>query len=165
MGKFKIGQKAVYPAQGVGEIEGIEKKEISGHKQSFYILRILDNDIRIMIPVDKAEVVGLRNIIDAKEANKVFNILKKRPKNVDSKTWNRRYRDYMCRIKTGSLFEVAAVVRDLYHRSQDKELSFGERKMLDTARTLLVTEMCFATSRETKSIEKRIEKLLERKPK
>ncbi|MBW2708134.1 MAG: CarD family transcriptional regulator [Deltaproteobacteria bacterium] len=141
---FQVGDLAVYPAHGVGVIEKIESREISGCTQDFYVMRILDNDMIIMIPTTNVDHVGLRDIIAKTELPKLFSILEKRDVILDSQTWNRRYRDYMEKIKTGSVFEVAEVYRDLLILRYDKELSFGERKMLDTARTLLVKEISLA---------------------
>lgn len=141
---FQVGDLAVYPAHGVGVIEKIESQEISGCRQDFYVMRILDNNMIIMIPTSNVDHVGLRDIIAKTELPKLFSILKKRDVILDSQTWNRRYRDYMEKIKTGSVFEVAEVYRDLLILRYDKELSFGERKMLDTARTLLVKEISLA---------------------
>jgi CarD family transcriptional regulator len=141
---FSVGDLAVYPAHGVGKIEKIESQEISGCCQDFYVMRILDNDMIIMIPTHNVDNVGLREIIGQKEVPKVFSILMKRDLPIDTQTWNRRYREYMEKIKTGSAFEVAEVYRDLLMLKLDKELSFGERKMLDTARNLLVKEISLA---------------------
>ncbi|OGP46008.1 MAG: CarD family transcriptional regulator [Deltaproteobacteria bacterium RBG_13_51_10] len=141
---FKIGDKAVYPAHGVGIIEDIKCKVISGNKRTFYVLRILEKEMTIMIPTDNAESVGLRGIIDKKEVSKVFRILSERNGKIDCQTWNRRYREYMEKIKSGSVFEVAEVLRDLVHLKNDKDLSFGERQMLDLAQNLLVKELSIA---------------------
>lgn len=141
---FSVGDLAVYPAHGVGRIERIESQEISGCCQDFYVMRILDNDMIIMIPTQNVDNVGLREIIGQTEVPKVFSILKKRDLPIDNQTWNRRYREYMEKIKTGSAFEVAEVYRDLLMLKLEKDLSFGERKMLDTARTLLVKEISLA---------------------
>src|SRR5450759_2075960 len=135
---FRVGDLAVYPAHGVAQITGIEAREISSSKQTFYILKILDNGMKIMIPTKNAGAVGLRELIRVDE---VFEILKSREISVEGQTWNRRYREYMEKIKTGSVFEIAEVLRDLQRLKSDKELSFGERKMLDTARTLLVLSL------------------------
>lgn len=144
MQTFRVGDKAVYPGQGVGEVLGIEHKEIAGQRQSFYVLKILENNMKIMIPINKVGSVGLRDIIGEEEVAEVYSILKTKAVAVDSTTWNRRYREYMEKIKTGSVFEIAAVLRDLYLLKYDKDLSFGERKMLDTARSLLVKELAIA---------------------
>jgi len=141
---FKVGDLAVYPAHGVGCIESIEAREISGEKKDFYIMKILDNNMIIMIPVDNVTSVGLRDIIDEKEVSRVYEIMKLRDIPADNQTWNRRYREYMEKIKTGSVYEVAEVLRDLYLLKVDKDLSFGERKMLDTAQGLLLKELSIA---------------------
>lgn len=143
---FKVGDNAVYPGHGVGRVTAIETKEILGNKQTFYSIQILETGMKIMIPKDNVASVGLRPIISKDEANKVLEILKEKEVKIDNQTWNRRYREYMEKIKTGSVFEIAEVLRDLFLLKVDKELSFGERKMLDTARTLLLKELTLATS-------------------
>jgi len=150
---FKSGDLAVYPAHGVGVIERVESQEISGSNQEFYVMRILDNDMIIMIPIHNVDNVGLREIIAQKEIPKLYSILKKRDVVIDNQTWNRRYREYMDKIKTGSVYEVAEVYRDLLILKVEKDLSFGERKMLDTARNLLVKEISLAKNVEEKQIE------------
>ncbi|MBW1679235.1 MAG: CarD family transcriptional regulator [Deltaproteobacteria bacterium] len=142
--EFKVGDKAVYPAHGVGVIESIENKEFSGIKRTFYMLRILDNDITIMIPTENIDTVGLRDIISTKEIPRVYEILKNRKISAENQTWNRRYREYMEKIKTGSVFEVAEVLRDLILIKIDKDLSFGERRILNIAKNLLVKELSIA---------------------
>jgi CarD family transcriptional regulator len=156
---FKIGDLAVYPAHGVGIIERIETQEFSGASQDFYVMRILENDMIIMIPTQNVESVGLRGIINQKEVPKLYSILEKRDVVIDNQTWNRRYREYTDKIKTGSVFEVAEVYRDLLILKIEKELSFGERKMLDTARNLLVKEIALAKKVEEKQIEKDLDKM------
>ena len=156
---FQVGDLAVYPAHGVGVIEKIESQEISGCRQDFYVMRILDNNMLIMIPTANVEHVGLRDIIAKTELPKLFSILKKRDVILDSQTWNRRYRDYMEKIKTGSVFEVAEVYRDLLILRYDKELSFGERKMLDTARTLLVKEISLAKEITESQVENDLDRI------
>jgi CarD family transcriptional regulator len=156
---FKIGDLAVYPAHGVGIIERIESQEISGSSQDFYVMRILDNDMIIMIPTQNVDSVGLRGIIGKKEVPKLYSILEKRDVVIDNQTWNRRYREYTDKIKTGSVYEVAEVYRDLLILKIDKELSFGERKMLDTARGLLVKEIALAKKVEEEQIEKDLDKM------
>lgn len=156
---FKEGDLAVYPAHGVGVIENIESKEISGCRQDFYTIRILDNNMKIMVPTQNVDNVGLREIIGQKEIPKLYSILKKRDVVIDNQTWNRRYREYMDKIKTGSVFEVAEVYRDLLMLKEEKDLSFGERKMLDTARSLLVKEISLAKNVAEKQIEKDLDKM------
>ncbi len=137
---FNVGDLAVYPAQGVGIIEAIEYREVMGSNQMFYIMQILGNGMKIMIPTDSAASVGLREIIPAEEIPKVYAILRNKDVSIDRQTWNKRYRDYLEKIKTGSVFEIASVLRDLFILKVDKNLSFGERKMMDTAKSLLVKE-------------------------
>jgi CarD family transcriptional regulator len=141
---FDIGDSAVYPGHGVGVIEAIESKTISGREQLFYILRIVDNGMTIMIPTGNIDVVGLREVIPPVEIPRVFEILKERRVPLDSQTWNRRYREYMEKINGGSIFSIAEVLRDLQVLKMEKTLSFGERKILDTAKNLLVKELAVA---------------------
>ncbi len=155
---FKIGDLTVYPAHGVGVIERIEKRKISGCEEDFYVIRVLENNMIIMIPSSNVENVGLRRIINQNDVGKVFSILKGKDLSVDdNQTWNRRYRDYMGKIKSGSVFEVAEVYRDLSAMQHDKELSFGEKKMLDTARTLLTKEISLAKNMKEEDVAKDIE--------
>ena len=156
---FTEGDMAVYPAHGVGVIKSIETQQVAGVDQTFYVLEIIGNSMRIMIPTSSSENVGLRSIVNKKEATEVLNILKDRAIEIDSQTWNRRYREYMEKIKTGSIFEVAAVLRDLFLLSVDKDLSYGERKMLDTAKGLLVKELSIAQDVEEDKISKKIENI------
>lgn len=157
---FNVGDLAVYPAHGVGVIERIERQEISGCKQDFYVMRILDNGMIIMIPTGNEKHVGLRDIIDQGEVSKIYSILKKRDMPADNQTWNRRYREYMEKIKTGSPYEVAEVYRDLWMLKSEKELSFGERKMLDTARSLLLRELSLAKKVQQEEVERDLDGLL-----
>lgn len=157
---FQIGALAVYPAHGVGVIESIQDREVAGLEQRFYIMRLLDSDMIIMIPTKNAQNIGLRTVIDQQAVTQVFDILKKRPGRLNNQTWNRRYRDYMDKIKTGSLFRVAEVLRDLTLLKLEKELSFGERKMLDTAKNLLVKELSLVNNKEEDEIEAQLQELL-----
>ncbi len=158
---FKPGDKAVYPAHGVGEVKAIETREISGNKQTFYILRIMDNGMTIMVPTQNVKSVGLREIINEDQVDEVYEILKERDVTVDNQTWNRRYREYMDKIKSGSVYEIAEVFRDLSMLKFEKELSFGERKMLDTARSLLVKELSIAQEIGEEDILKNIQKIFQ----
>ena len=157
--EFNVGDKAVYPAQGVAEVVGIDQKEISGKIQRFYVLRVLDSDMRILVPVDKAEQVGLREVVQEDQIREVYDILKEKELHVDKQTWNRRYRGFMEKIKIGSLFEVAEVFRDLYRLKETKTLSFGERRMLDTAKNLIVKELSVAKKTTEVKVEKELERI------
>jgi CarD family transcriptional regulator len=158
--KFHIGDLAVYPAHGVGRIEAIESKVVNGEEHDFYIMKVLDNDMVIMIPTWNVESVGLRDVISEKEIPQIYDIIKKRQDVViDNQTWNRRYREYMDKIKTGSLYEVAEVFRDLFVLKSTKDLSFGERKLYDTAQVLLVKELSTARNTDEDTIRSEIELL------
>ena len=155
--KFKVGDKAVYPAQGVAEVIKIEEKDIAGSRQRFYVLRILDTDRKIMVPVTNASAVGLRQVINEVEIREIFDILKERTIAFDNQTWNRRYRGFMDKIKTGSIYDVAEVLRDLYRLKTDKQLSFGERRMLETARGLIVKEIAISRGQTEEQVRTEIE--------
>ncbi|MBW1990268.1 MAG: CarD family transcriptional regulator [Deltaproteobacteria bacterium] len=157
---FSVGDLAVYPAHGVGRIEAVETRQIGGCEQTFYIMRILENDMVIMIPTANVDSVGLRDVIPEKEVEEVYAVLGDKEVPQDNQTWNRRYRDYMEKIKTGSLYEVAGVFRDLYLLKSTKDLSFGERKLLDTAQTLLLKELSIAKSTSEETVLSEIESLL-----
>src|SRR5262245_57614542 len=111
---FQAGDMAVYPAHGVGEIKGIETREISGFRKNFYIMKILETDMTVMIPTENVQKAGLREIIPQRRVKEVWEILKDRNIEIDTQTWNRRYREYIEKIKTGSIFEIAEVLRDLF---------------------------------------------------
>ena len=153
----KIGDQAVYPAQGVAEFTAIESKEVMGRKMTFYVLKVLDSNKKIMIPIEKLESVGLRPVIDNKEVAEVYAILRARDVNISDETWVRRYRSYDEKMKTGSIHEIAEVLRDLNLRKFEKELSFGERRMLDTARRLIVQEVSIAKKTTKEEIEEEID--------
>jgi len=150
---FNVDDQAVYPAHGVGVIKGVETKEIGGTRQAFFILKILDSGMTIMVPTQNAKQIGMRAVIREDEVEDIYDILRQRDVQLESQTWNRRYREYMGKIKTGSLKEIAKVLRDLSILKTDKTLSFGERKMLDTARNLLVKEIAVAKKTEETVIE------------
>ena len=134
----------MYPVHGVAEVVGLENRDVGGSKIPVYILKILDTGMKIMVPTTNAGSVGLRDLITSKQVKEVYSILKSRDIPRDTQTWNRRYREYMEKIKTGSVFEIAEVMRDLCVLRTTKELSFGERKMLDTARGLIIKELALA---------------------
>lgn len=156
---FQKGDMAVYPAHGVGQIQGIETREISGYRKNFYIMKILESDMTVMIPTENVQRAGLREIIPTRKVKEVWEILKERDVEIDNQTWNRRYREYIEKIKTGSIFEIAEVLRDLSLLAFDKELSFGERKMLETARKLLTKEIAIAMDMEEPKISEKIDKI------
>jgi len=157
--EFKIGDVAVYPAHGVGEVQSIETREIAGNKHKFYILKILDTGMTIMVPTGNVRSVGLREVINESEIDIVYEIMRERDISINEQTWNRRYREYMDKIKTGSIYEIAEVLRDLMLLRYEKELSFGERKMLDTARYLIVKELAIAQSMSEDEVAEEIDEI------
>ena len=159
MSDFKMGDNAVYPAHGVAEVVGIEKKEINTVVCSFYVLKVMATGMQILVPKEKAEQVGLRPIATSQEIEEVIEILRDQDVHIDKQTWNRRHRGFMEKIKTGSLFDVAEVYRDLYRLKNTKVLSFGERKMLDTAKQLIVKELAVARKWTEEKVEKELEKV------
>lgn len=160
-GEFSVGDMAVYPAHGVGKIHSIETREISGNQHKFYILKLMDNGMTIMVPTSNVRTVGLREVIGESEVDIVYDILRERDIAIDNQTWNRRYREYMDKIKTGSIYEVAEVLRDLSMLRYQKELSFGERKMLDMAKSLIIKELSVAQEMEEMEVEESISKIFE----
>ena len=144
---FYVGDRAVYPGRGVTEITGLQHMSISGSTMEFYVLRVLDNNMKVMVPKHNAEAVGLRRLVGEHEVNAVYGVLRARGGKISTATWNRRHREYMEKINTGSLVEIATVLRDLCILRNRKQLSSGEREMLDTARSLLVQELALAKGR------------------
>ena len=156
---FKEGDKVVYPAHGVGAIDSIQNRKVSGAEQQFYMITIMETGMKIMVPLSQADTVGLRKVVDSRTVDEVYDILRDKNVTVDTQTWNRRYREYSQKIKTGSVLEIARVIRDLSVLKVDKELSFGERRMLDTAQGLLVKELSIAKASTEKKIRAELEQL------
>ncbi|WP_031517291.1 CarD family transcriptional regulator [Desulfofalx alkaliphila] len=144
---FKIGDKVVYPMHGAGIIEAIEEKEVLGEKRKYYILRLPVGDMKVMIPINHSGNTGLREVVDDNGVQRVMKILREETTAMSS-NWNRRYRANLEKIKSGDIFEVAEVVRNLIKRDQEKGLSSGERKMLENARQILVSELVLAAELE-----------------
>lgn len=156
---FKVGDKAVHPSHGVGEVTAIEQRDIGGAKQMFYVLRILDNGMKVMVPTTAAQQVGLRGIMSDKEANAILTTMKAREVAVDVQPWSRRFRVYTEMIKSGSPTEVAKVLRDMNRLKFDKDLSFGERRLLDQAKSLLLKELAFAKKKTEPEMAEEIRKI------
>lgn len=162
---FKTGDIVVHPAHGVVIVEGIEVKEICCTKKTFYILKVIDSDVTVMVPTDNTHAVGLRRVIAKAEIPKIYEILRNKKKMNNStnghKSWNKRYREYGEKLKSGNIFEVAEVLKDIYLLQSEKELSFGERRMMDAARMLLIKEISISKNSEEESIAGEVEKLLD----
>jgi CarD family transcriptional regulator len=159
--QFSVGEKAVYPTHGVGTVETIEIKDIEGTRQEFYVIKIDATGVRVMIPTHSASTVGLRSLIDPKDVEKIFEILRNPTIRRSSMVWNRRFRALTERLNTGNIFEVSEVLRDLYCIQSSKELSFSEKKMMKKALALIVFEVCAACHEESEKIEKKILQTLE----
>jgi CarD family transcriptional regulator len=141
---FKIGDKAVHPSHGLGEITAIEKREFAGTSGLYYILRILDNGMKVMVPTTAVAQAGLRGVMSSREADGVLTTMRAREVAVDLQPWSRRFRAYTEMLKSGLPHEVAKVLRDMHRLRFDKDLSFGERRLLDQAKSLLVKELAVA---------------------
>ncbi len=149
---FNVGDKIVYPMHGAGIIENIEEKEILGEIRKYFIMRMPIGEMKVMVPVDNVAEVGVREIIDEVEMEEVITVLKGNRSNMPQ-NWNRRYRANMDRIKSGDIFEIAAVVRNLMLLDIEKGLSTGERKMLSDAKQMLVSEMVLVCDLSIEEVE------------
>ncbi|NLB79485.1 MAG: CarD family transcriptional regulator [Clostridiaceae bacterium] len=149
---FSIGDKIVYPMHGAGIIESIEEREILGEKRSYYVMKMPVGDMKVMIPINNVECIGIRDIINRSEADRVFKSLELE---CDEQTanWNKRYRENMIKIKSGDVFEVADVVKSLVLRERNKGLSTGERKMLNSAKQILISELVLAKNMNPMDVE------------
>ena len=152
---FKIGDYAVCPGHGVGQICDVEKREVAGKNNFFYILKIIANGMTVMVPTNSED--GIRSLVGETEISQVFDLLNNHDVKVDNSTWNRRYREYMHKIKTGSLLEIADVLRSLFLLKNMKPLSFGEKKMLESCKNLLSEEISLANGENTVDIQSKIE--------
>jgi len=154
---FNVGDKIVYPMHGAGIIESIEEREILGQKQNYYVVKMPVGGLKVMIPTRNVDDIGVREVIGSHEVDKVFAILQDQNINVTA-NWNKRYRENMLKIKSGNIFEVADVVRTLMLREKEKGLSTGERKMLNSAKQILVSELVLAKEADQVEIEDIINK-------
>jgi len=158
-GHWKVGDKAVYPSHGVGEITAVEANELFGKDATVYVLELLDSSRRILIPVQKADQVGLRQVVEPPEAEHVIQTLSEPPPPTKSMPWTKRQRALLEKLSSGSLMDVAEVLRELYHLKGVKDLSFGQRRLFDTATSLLVQELSIALARPTDAIEEDIRQI------
>jgi len=156
---FNVGDKIVYPMHGAGTIDSIEEKDILGEKQSYYIIK-MPGEVKVMVPTAKAEQIGVRNVIDKEHANKVLKVLEENETEM-SNNWNKRYRDNMEKMKSGDVYEVADVVRNLAFKQKEKGLSTGEKKMLNNAKQILVSELVLAEHATQEDVEKLVDNKIE----
>ena len=153
---FKVGDRVVYPMHGAGIIEAVEERDISGTIEKYYVIRLSMGEMKIMVPVANVDLVGVREVIGKDEVGKVLDILKSKTSAMSS-NWNRRYRANMEKIKSGNIYEVAEVVRNLSLRDREKGLSTGERKMLENARQILLSELVLAQNVTEEQVEEMVE--------
>ena len=156
---YKIGDRVVYPMHGAGVIEAIEEKEILGSIQKYYVMKMPVGDMKVMIPMETCDEIGIRSVIDGKEAEKVLKDFSGYEIE-EAQSWNKRYRENMMRIKSGDVYEVAHVVKMLISRDRSKGLSTGERKMLSNAKQILISELVLAKNIAQNEIETIIEELV-----
>ena len=156
---YRLGDKIVYPMHGAGVIESVEEKEVLGEKKKYFIIKMPVNEMKLMIPVDNVENIGVRKIISTEEVKEVFDILKE-DSSLNKLNWNKRYRANMDRMKSGDIFEVARIVRSLTYRDQEKGLSTGEKKMLSNAKQILISELILAEDSSSEEIETRINSII-----
>lgn len=158
---FKVNELVVYPSQGVGRVERIESQEIGGVKADFYIVRILSNNVTLMVPVANAENVGLRHVCSIGTGQEIFDSLLDRSEftGYTGQNWNRRYREYSEKLKSGDLSDVAYVLKELFLIGKDKELSFGERRLLEQAMGLVSMELAYSLDRTQDNIKEGINEM------
>ena len=153
---FKVGDKIVYPMHGAGTIESIEEREILGEKQKYYIMKMPVGDIKVMVPTKNAELIGVRDVVDGNVAQNVLEVLSREATDMSS-NWNKRYRDNQDKMKSGDIYEVADVVRNLSFKQKEKGLSTGEKKMLLNAKQILVSELVLAEHSSYEEMENIVE--------
>ena len=151
---FNVGDKIVYPMHGAGTIDAIENKNILGEEQSYYVIK-MPGEVKVMVPTEKAEQIGVRSVINKEEASKVIAVLEHNETEM-SQNWNKRYRDNMEKMKSGDAYEIADVVRNLSFKQKEKGLSTGEKKMLLNAKQILVSELTLAENSNKDQMEELI---------
>jgi len=156
---FDVGDKVVYPHHGAATIEKREKKEAFGKKQEYLVLRLAYGDLTLMVPADNAEEIGLRDVINDEEVEEVFAVLRKKEARMPT-NWSRRFKNHVEKLKSGDIYQVAEVVRNLTIREKDKGLSAGEKRMLGKARQILVSELTFALKLDEETAEAKLDEVL-----
>ncbi len=157
---YEIGEKVVYPMHGVGVISKIEEREVLGETHKYYILKLSMTDMTVMIPIDKSESLGLRTVISGNDIDNVMEVLKEQCDEEDDDNWKTRYAANQNKIKSGSITELAEVVRNLYKRSLKKELSTSEKKLFDNALQLMIDEISLSKNIEKVEVEHKITEIL-----
>jgi len=157
---FRIGELAVYPMHGVGHVQAIEEQEVMGVRSIYYVLLFDEGDMRVMLPVERADASGLRPIVSGEQAEEVLQFLRREPLKEESSNWNHRYRSNMEKLKTGDILSIAEVVRSLSVREAGRGLSSGEKRMLENARKHLIGELCLAKGVLRQQMEEEVEAAL-----
>ncbi|HWI51197.1 MAG TPA: CarD family transcriptional regulator [Symbiobacteriaceae bacterium] len=156
---FQVGDKVVYPMHGAGVIEAIEEQEVLGRRMRYYVMRLPINEMKVMVPCEHSQTAGLRQVISEQALSTMLDLLKAR-QSLMSKNWNHRYRSNMEKIRSGNILELAEVVRNLFQREREKGLSSGERKMLDNARQILLSEIILAKDLEFEQANRFLDQVL-----
>jgi len=156
---FDVGDKVVYPHHGAATIERREKKDVFGSKRDYLVLRLAYGDLTLMVPADNAEEIGLREVINDEEVEEVFAVLRKKEARMPT-NWSRRFKNHVEKLKSGDIYQVAEVVRNLSIREKDKGLSAGEKRMLAKARQILTSELTFALNVDEEAAEARLDEAL-----
>lgn len=159
---FDVGDKVVYPMHGAGVIEGIEEKEILGEKKKYFVMRMPIGDMKVMVPMENVDHIGLRQVVGNEAVNRVMDIMGEREIDLQS-NWNQRYRANMDKMKSGDIYELADVVRNLMIRDRSKGLSTGERKMLDQAKQILISELALVKDMDSKEVFSMLDGLVKKK--
>ncbi|MCX7823043.1 MAG: CarD family transcriptional regulator [Syntrophobacterales bacterium] len=157
---FRKGDLVVYPAHGIGRIDDVQVELVGGKEKRFLVVRIIENDMKIMLPLGNTSNIGIRPLINKEEIHQVFDVLKKREISVVASTWNRRYKEYMDKIRSGSIYDLAEVFRNLYLIQLEKNLSFGEKKMFDMAKSLMVKEIALVAGISESEVEEMVYRLM-----
>jgi CarD family transcriptional regulator len=160
LGLFEIGDKVVYPHHGAAVIERVEERDLLGEMREYYILKLAYGELTLMVPTDSTEDVGLREVTPAKEMPKVFKVLKKNEPTTNTTNWSRRFKANVEKLKSGDIYQVADVVRSLHQRDKEKGLSAGEKRMLNKARQILVSELTFSKNCNEEEAEQLLDEVL-----
>jgi len=158
---FQVGDKVVYPHHGAAIIKGLEEKEVYGQRKQYFVLRLSYGDLTLMVPADNTEEVGIRDVIARDELDKVFKVLRSKECRMPT-NWSRRFKTHVEKLRSGDIYQVAEVVRNLARREKEKGLSAGEKRMLSKARQILVSELTFAADVEEQEAEKMLDQVLGR---
>jgi CarD family transcriptional regulator len=157
---FRVGDKVVYPHHGAAVIEGIQEREVEGDTRKYWVLRLAYGDLTLMVPMDGADEVGLRGVVPKDEVEQVFQVLRSKKQAPASSNWSRRFKNHVEKLKSGDIYQVAEVVRNLSIRDHQKGLSAGEKRMLTKARQILVSELTFAVGVKEERAEAMLDEIL-----